>query len=163
MFKFVQIVMIYYAYKTFTANFAAPLLICELLWVNIFLISYKKPKAAIHKYCLLSRSKANGSQGQQPALPPPAVRNLVHQQGLSALHIEAQRLSAWEQIFVNCSTSRILTQESLTKRITPDILLTGMGECVGVHSSQSKEMLPIHRATSCTDNLNGKKGQIKRK
>lgn len=52
---------------------------------------------------------------------------------------------------------------SVTKGITPDILLTGMGECVGVHSSQSKEMLSIYGATSSTDNLNGEKGQIKRK
>lgn len=35
---------------------------------------------------------------------------------------------------------------SVTKGITPDILLTGMGECVGVHSSQSKEMLSIKRS-----------------
>lgn len=94
--------------------------------------------------------KASGSQGQQPTVLPHTVKNLLHQQGLSALQIESQRLSVWEQI----SLSTALLEASWHKTswlwhekgITPDSLLIGMGECVCVHSSQSKMMLLMHRA-----------------
>lgn len=68
--------------------------------------------------------KVSGSQGQQPTVLSPTVRNLLHQQGLSALQREAQRLSAREQISLSCcSTSSVLTRDFIVlsrKRITPD-------------------------------------------
>lgn len=55
---------------------------------------------------------------------PPTVMNLLHQQGLSALQIQARRLAAWEQIsLLTCSSSSILTQDFIALsrgRITPD-------------------------------------------
>ncbi len=99
--------------------------------------------------CAVNRMKACSSQGQQPTVLPPTVRNLRHQQGLSALQTGPRIIGVGADLSLHCSTSSILTRVFIVlsrKRITPDSPLTGMGECVCVHSSQSKTMPSMCRA-----------------
>lgn len=98
----------------------------------------------------LSYIEANGFQGQQPSRTTPAPT--VHQQVLSALQKQAQRLSAWEQFFFispffNCSSSSILTQDFIApsgKGITPDSLLTGVGQmCMCAQQSVNNDDVSV--------------------
>lgn len=121
------------------------------LFSPYMLISQEKPKDVEHKCKMQSTVwKQAAPKGSNLPSYPPTVSNLLHQQGLSALQIEAQKITSVGADFsLNCCTSSILTQDFIAvsrKGITPDSPLTGMGECVCLRSSQSKMMLSMHGA-----------------
>lgn len=123
-----------------------------------FFLHLKKPGDVGDKCNMQSTVwKPAAPKGSNPvSYPPPTARNLLHQQGLSALQIEAQRLSAWEQISLSsCSTSSILSRDFIVlsrRRITPDSLLTGMLQNVCVCSQkrcrQCKELKNVYLNSS---------------
>ena len=108
--------------------------------------------------------KASGSQGQKPTVLPPAVKNLLHQQGLSALQIEAPKIiGVGADLSLNHSTSSILTRDFIVlsrKRITPDSALTGIRElCVCSQESVKNDAVKAQSSkcqlVSFADSLRG--------
>lgn len=98
--------------------------------------------------------KASGSQGQQPTVPPPRCEELTPSAGPECTSNRSPKIIGMGADFsLHRCTSSVLTRGFIAvsrEGITPDSLLTGRGERVCLHSSQSKKtMLSVHAAQKC--------------